>query len=408
MSKKNNKILIFTLGGFLIWKLLKTNNNVVVSDESDKIQNCDNDLYFGPDEYDPFYDLNKNRFYIESKFTNDSINSSANMNWRIDSNSFYIGIDEDTLINPLSNSKWKGNKSFYYYRFNFLIEIFNPFNIQHYIDLVFDYKEKIISYNNDELIPWDSNCFIEFLYTCYSGDDTKNINQLSSFVEHLNKATSYIDDEKSFNSIEEERFPMYLGHNSYEEIFDYAIDYVKDKYSTTKDNARVALLATKGIFLLEAIIQNKDYKEVIKKWAWDRLKKQKFSLVWGSDVTDAITVNNQSSIFIEPINGADFKFISLSNPFSKIERGLAPNFQYNVSYYSDQITTLNKKNFIIKYGKSINMIVDYSNDYINIDLNDLERFTYLNNTEYFNKFLQMMGALTQEFGEQQLVGEYGK
>lgn len=407
MSKKkeDNKILAVTLGGLIFLNLLKPKEQKT-DDQDETFQNWDSKLYFGPEEYDPFYDLNKNQYYIESKLTNDSIKASANMSWRVDLNSFYIGIDGDTLINPLTHSKWKGNKSIYYYRINCPIEIFNPFEIEHYIDIVFPFlKKKIIVLNNKELIPWDSRSFVEFLFTCYYGYfGTKN--EVDNFVSIIESATEYIDDEKSFNSTEEGRFPRQFGRNSYSDVWDYAVDYVRDQYSTTKDNARVALLSTKGILLLEAVVSNSDCKLVLKNWAWERLKKQKFSLVWGSSSTEAIMVKEKTSIIFEPINGADFKFISLENPFSIIDRGLAPKLEININYNSDQVTAENFKEFIISYGTSLNILTDYSNDYVDLELKPLERFSFLDNTQYFDRFLNMLSEYHELFGEQQAVGYY--
>ena len=408
MSKKkeDNKILAVTLGGLILFNLFK-HKEQKTEDQEEIFQNWDSKLYFGPEEYDPFYDLNRNQYYIESKLTNDSINSSANMNWRVDLNSFFIGIDEDTLINPLTHSKWQGNKSIYYYRINCPIEIFNPFEIEHFINLFFSVQQDSnpIIYNNNELIPWDSMAFLEFLFTCYLGYSPSK-KELSNFTRAIESATKYIDDEKSFNSTEEGRFPIQFGRNSYSDLWDYAVDYVRDKYSTTKDNARVALLATKGIFLLEAVISNSDYKLVLKNWAWERLSKQKYSLVWGSTSTDAISIKEKTSIIIEPINGSDFKFISLNSPFYKIERGLAPNLEIYIKYYSDQINSQNFKNFIIRYGTSLNILTDYSNNYVDLELKPLERFTYLDNTQFFDRFLNMLSEYHELFGEQQAVGYY--
>ena len=407
MAKKreDNKILAVTLGGLFLWNFLKPKEQKT-DDQDETFQNWDSKLYFGPEEYDPFYDLNKNQYYIESKLTNDSIKASANMSWRVDLNSFCLGIDGDTLINPLTHSKWKGNKSIYYYRINCPIEIFNPFEIEHYIDIVFPFlKKKIIVLNNKELIPWDSRSFFEFLFTCYNVYfGTKN--EVDNFVSLIESATEYIDDEKSFNATEEQRFPRQFGKNSYSDVWDYAVDYVRDKYSTTKDNARVALLATKGILLLEAVISNSDSKLVLKNWAWKRLEQQKFSLVWGSSATDAISIKEKTSIIIEPINGADYKFISLENPFSIIDRGLAPKLEININYNSDQVTAENFKEFIISYGTSLNILTDYSNDYVDLELNPLERFTYLDNTQYFDRFLNMLSEYHELLGEQQSVGVY--
>ena len=408
MSKKkeDNKILAVTLGGLILFNLFK-HKEQKTEDQEEIFQNWDSKLYFGPEEYDPFYDLNRNQYYIESKLTNVSINSSANMNWRVDLNSFFIGIDEDTLINPLTHSKWQGNKSIYYYRINCPIEIFNPFEIEHFINLFFSVQQDSnpIIYNNNELIPWDSMAFLEFLFTCYLGYSPSK-KELSNFTRAIESATKYIDDEKSFNSTEEGRFPIQFGRNSYSDLWDYAVDYVRDKYSTTKDNARVALLATKGIFLLEAVISNSDYKLVLKNWAWERLSKQKYSLVWGSTSTDAISIKEKTSIIIEPINGSDFKFISLNSPFYKIERGLAPNLEIYIKYYSDQINSQNFKNFIIRYGTSLNILTDYSNNYVDLELKPLERFTYLDNTQFFDRFLNMLSEYHELFGEQQAVGYY--
>lgn len=408
MSKKkeDNKILAVTLGGVILLNLFRPKEQKT-EDQEEIFQNWDSNLYFGPENYDQFYDLNKNQYYIESKLTNDSINSSANMNWRVDLNSFFIGIDGDKLINPLTHSKWKGNKSIYYYRINCPIEIFNPFDIEHFINLFFSVQQDSnpIIYNNNELIPWDSRAFIEFLFTCYCGYlGTKD--EVDNFVSSIESATKYIDDEKSFNSTEEHRFPPQFGRNSYSDLWDYAVDYVRDKYSTTKDNARVALLATKGIFLLEAVISNLNYKTVLKEWAWDRLSKKKYSLVWGSTSTDAISIKEKRSIIVELINGADLKFISLNSPFSEIDRGLAPNLEIYIKYYSDQINSQNFKNFIISYGTSLNLLTDYSNNYVDLELKPLERFTYLDNTQYFDRFLQMMSEYHENFGEQQAVGYY--
>lgn len=409
MSKKNdNKIVAFALGAFLIWNVLKSSDKKTIdeTDDKDSFQNWDSDLYIGPNEYDPFYDLNKNQYYLESKLTNDYFSASANMSWRVDLNSFCLGIDGDTIINPLTHSKWKGNKSIYYYRVNCPLEILNPFDGDHFINFKLTVSDsKIITFNNNELIPWDSKAFLEFLFTCYCGY-LGSKNEVDNFVSSIESATKYIDDEKSFNSTEEGRFPIQFGRNSYSEVWDYAVDYVRDKYSTTKDNARVALLATKGIFLLEAVVSNSDYKLVLKNWAWERLSKQKFSLVWGSAATDAIMIKSRSNIILEPINGADFKFISLNSPFSKVERGLAPKFEFNFEYYSDQIETENPKEITIKYGNSLNTLVDYSKNEIDLEIKPLERFTFLDNTQYFDRFLQMLSEYHELFGEQQSVGVY--
>ena len=408
MSKKNdNKIVALALGGFLIWNILRSSDKTIEeTDDKDSFINWDADLYWGPEEYDPFYDLNKNQYYIESKLTNDSFSASSNMSWRVDLNSFCLGIDGDTLINPLSHSKWGGNKNIYYYRINCPIEIFNPFEIEHFINLFFPVNSKNpILYNNNNLIPWDSRAFLDFLYTCYCGY-LGSKNDVDNFISSIESATKYIDDEKSFNSTEEGRFPRQLGKNSYSEVWDYAVDYVRDKYSTTKDNARVALLATKGILLLEAVVSNSDYKNVLREWAWDRISTKKYSLVWGSSSTDAISIKEKTSIIIEPINGADYKFISLDNPFFIIERGLAPNLEIYLSYYSDKITSANFKNFIIKYGTSLNILTDYANNYVDLELKPLERFSFLDNTQYFDRFLNMLSEYHELFGEQQAVGYY--
>lgn len=404
-KKEDNKILAVTLGGLIFLNLLKPKEQKT-DDQEETFQNWDSKLYFGPEEYDPFYDLNKNQYYIESKLTNDSFSASSNMSWRVDLNSFCLGIDGDTLINPLSHSKWGGNKNIYYYRINCPIEIFNPFEIEHFINLFFPVNSKNpILYNNNNLIPWDSRAFLEFLFTCYYGY-FGNKNEVDNFVSSLESATEYIDDEKSFNSTEEGRFPRQFGKNSYSDVWDYAVDYVRDKYSTTKDNARVALLATKGILLLEAVVSNSDYKNVLREWAWDRISTKKYSLVWGSSSTDAISIKEKTSIIIEPINGADYKFISLDNPFFKIERGLAPNLEIYLSYYSDKITSVNFKNFIIKYGTSLNILTDYANNYVDLELKPLERFSFLDNTQYFDRFLNMLSEYHELFGEQQAVGYY--
>lgn len=404
MSKNNdNKIAAIVLGGFLIWNLTKTSDK---KDDKDSFQNWDSDLYIGPDEYDPFYDLNKNQYYLESKLTNDYFSASSHMSWRVDLNSFCLGIDGDTLINPLTNSKWQGNKSIYYYRVNCPLEILNPFDGDHFINIKLPFSDsKIITFNNNELIPWDSRAFLEFLFTCYNGYfGTKN--EVDNFVSSIESATEYIDDEKSFNSIEERRFPRQFGRNSYSDVWDYAVDYIRDIYSTTKDNARVALLATKGILLLEAVISNSDSKLVLKNWAWERLSKQKFSLVWGSSATDAIMIKSRSNIIVEPINGADFKFISLNNPFSKIEKVLAPKFEFYFEYYSDQKEIENPKEITIKYGNSLNTLVDYSKNEIDLELKPLDRFSFLDNTQYFDRFLQMLSEYHESWGEQQAVGYY--
>lgn len=404
MSKNNdNKIAAIVLGGFLIWNLTKTSDK---KDDKDSFQNWDSDLYIGPDEYDPFYDLNKNQYYLESKLTNDYFSASANMSWRVDLNSFCLGIDGDTLINPLTHSKWKGNKSIYYYRVNCPLEILNPFDGDHFINIKLPFSDsKIITFNNNELIPWDSRAFLEFLFTCYCGYfGTKN--EVDNFLSLIESATKYIDDEKSFNSTEEGRFPRQFGKNSYSDVWDYAVDYVRDKYSTTKDNARVALLATKGILLLEAVVSNSDCKLVLKNWAWERLSKQKFSLVWGSSATDAIMIKNRSNIILEPINGSDFKFISLNSPFSKVERGLDPKFEFYFEYYSDQKETENPKEITIQSGNSLNTLVDYSKNEIDLEIKQLERFTFLDNTQYFDRFLNMLSEYHELFGEQQAVGYY--
>lgn len=406
MAKNNdNKIAAIVLGVFLIWNITKTSEKK--DDKDDKgFLNWDSDLYLGPDDYDPFYDLNYNQFYKESKLTNDYFSASSNMNWRVLMNNFFCGIDGDTIINPLTHSKWLGNKPVYYYRFNCPIEIFNPFDGDHFVNINLPISEyKIISFNNQELIPWDSRAFLEFLFTCYLGYSPSE-KELSNFTSAIESATKYIDDEKSFNSTEEHRFPPQFGRNSYSDLWDYAVDYVREKYSTTKDNARVALLATKGIFLLDAVVSNSDYKLVLKNWAWERLKKQKSSLVWGSSSTDAIIIKSRSNVIIEPINGADFKFISLHNPFSKIERGLAPKFEFYFEYYSDQKETENTKEITIKYGNSLNTLVDYSKNEIYLELKPLDRFSFLDNTQYFDRFLQMLNEYHESWGEQQAVGYY--
>lgn len=408
MSKNNdNKIAAIVLGGFLIWNLTKTSDKKDDKDDKDSFLNWDSDLYMGPEEYDPFYDMSYNSKYKESKLTNDQYKASSYMNWRVDLDSFFVGIDQDTLINPLTNHKWQGNKSIYYYRINCPVEIFNPFDNEHYIDLFFPVKHDSnpIIYNNNKLIPWNSRAFLEFLFTCYTGY-VGSVNEVDNFVSSIESATKYIDDEKSFNSTEEQRFPKQFGKNSYSDLWDYAVDYVREKYSTTKDNARVALLATQGVLLLEAVVSNSDYKLVLKNWAWERLEKQKFSLVWGSSSSGAITIESRSSVVIEPFNGADFKFISLDNPFSEIERGLSPVFIFDIKYKSDMIQQDNFKNITIKYGKSLNMSKDYSEDYISLDINYLDRFTYLDNTQYFDGFLNMLSEYHENFGEQQAVGYY--
>lgn len=409
MSKKNdNKIVALAFGGFLIWNILRSSDKTIdEKDDKDSFINWDSDLYMGPEEYDPFYDMSYNSKYKESKLTNDQYKASSYMNWRVDLDSFFVGIDKDTLINPLTHSKWKVNKSIYYYRINCPLEIFNPFDNEHYIDLFFPLKHDSnpIIYNNNKLIPWNSRAFLEFLFTCYYGYSGSK-NDVDNFVSSIESATKYIDDEKSFNSTEERRFPPKFGKNSYSDVWDYAVDYVRDKYSTTKDNARVALLATKGILLLEAVVSNSDYKLVLKNWAWERLNQQKFSLVWGSSSDGAITIERRSNVIIEPINGSDYKFISLDNTFSEIERGLAPVFIFDIKYKSDMIQQDNFKNITIKYGKSLNMSKDYSEDYISLDINYLDRFTYLDNTQYFDRFLNMLSEYHESFGEQQSVGVY--
>ena len=158
--------------------------------------------------------------------------------------------------------------------------------------------------------------------------------------------------------------------------------------------------------MLEAVVSNSDYKLVLKNWAWERLSKQKFALVWGSSAKDAIMIESRSIIIIEPVNGADYKFISLENPFSEIERGLSPAFIFDIKYKSDMIQEDNYKNITIKYGKSLNMSKDYSEDYISLDINYLDRFTYLDNTQYFDRFLNMLSEYHELLGEQQAVGYY--